>query len=148
MNANRENCLKQIDNVYILTIIAAKRARQIKSIAREKNICHLKELSLIETETVKAGEIALEEIDIQPANFPVYVNVTAKPVTNPDQIREMLYKQLTHPVRWVETIENMISDGVDHFYEVGPGNVLAGLVKRINRNYPVHTKGKFEEIVD
>jgi len=90
---------------------------------------------------------ALEEIDIQTAKFPVYANVTAKPVKNPAEIREMLYKQLTHPVRWVETIENMISGGATDFYEVGPGSVLAGLVKRINRNYPVQKKGKVEEII-
>lgn len=91
---------------------------------------------------------ALEEIDIQTAKFPVYANVTAKPVKKADEIRELLYKQLTHPVRWVETIENMISDGVTEFYEVGPGKVLAGLVKRINRGYAVHPKGKAEEFID
>jgi [acyl-carrier-protein] S-malonyltransferase len=91
---------------------------------------------------------ALEEIDIKTAKFPVYANVTAKPVKIPNEIRELLYKQLTHPVRWVETIENMISDGVTDFYEVGPGNVLAGLVKRINRDYSVQPKGKAEEIID
>ena len=90
---------------------------------------------------------ALMEIDIQAAKFPVYANVTAMPVKNPDEIREMLHKQLTHPVRWVETIENIISDGGANFYEVGPGSVLAGLVKRINRNYPVQAKGKLEEII-
>lgn len=88
----------------------------------------------------------LMEIDIQTAKFPVYANVTALPVKNPDEIRQMLYKQLTHPVRWVETIENMISDGADDFYEVGPRNVLAGLLKRINRSYPVQAKGRVEEI--
>jgi len=90
---------------------------------------------------------ALTKIDIQTAKFPVYANVTARPVKNPDEIREMLSKQLTHPVRWVETIENMISDGGADFYEVGPGKVLAGLVKRINRSYPVKAKGGTEEIV-
>ena len=95
----------------------------------------------------KELKAALMEIDIKTAKFPVYTNVTAMPVKNPDEIRMMLYKQLTHPVRWLETIENMISDGGADFYEVGPGNVLAGLVKRINRSYPVKAKGKVEEIV-
>ncbi len=91
---------------------------------------------------------ALEEIDIQTAKFQVYANVTAKPVKKAKEIRELLYKQLTHPVRWVETIENMILDGVTNFYEVGPGKVLAGLVKRINRDFKVQTKGTVEEIID
>ncbi len=90
--------------------------------------------------------VALDAIDIQAAKFPVYANVTAKPAKEADEIRELLYKQLTLPVRWVETIEIMISDGATAFYEVGPGNVLAGLVKRINRNFVVQTKGKIEEI--
>jgi len=90
---------------------------------------------------------ALEDTDIQTAKFPVYANVTAKPVKEADEIRQLLYKQLTHPVRWVETIENMIADGATDFYEVGPGKVLAGLVKRINRDYAIQTKGKVEEII-
>jgi [acyl-carrier-protein] S-malonyltransferase len=92
-------------------------------------------------------KIALEKIDIQAAKFPVYANVTAQPAKEANEIRELLYKQLTHPVRWVETIENMIFDGATDFYEVGPGNVLAGLVKRINRDFLVQTKGKVEEII-
>lgn len=91
---------------------------------------------------------ALAEIDIQTAKFPVYANVTAKPVKNANEIRKLLYKQLTHPVRWVETIENMISEGANDFWEVGPGNVLAGLVKRINRDHAVLPKGTVEEIID
>ncbi len=90
---------------------------------------------------------ALEQIAIQTARFPVYANVTAKPAKEANDIRELLYKQLTHPVRWVETIENMISDGATDFYEVGPGSVLAGLVKRINRDFVVQTKGKVEELI-
>jgi [acyl-carrier-protein] S-malonyltransferase len=89
---------------------------------------------------------ALEAITIQSASFPVYANVTAKQVSAAEEIRELLYKQLTHPVRWVATIENMIADGATDFYEVGPGNVLSGLVKRINRNYPVIAIGKVDEI--
>lgn len=88
----------------------------------------------------------LERIEIRPARFPVYANVTARPVTKPEEIRTLLYQQLTQPVRWVETIENMIAAGATDFYEVGPGDVLAGLNKRINRDFVVRTKGKLEEI--
>lgn len=94
----------------------------------------------------KELKAALDEITFQSAKFPVYANVTAKPVSQADEIRELLCKQLTHPVRWVATIENMIADGATDFYEVGPGNVLAGLVKRINRDYPVLAVGKADEI--
>ena len=77
---------------------------------------------------------ALDKAEIKQASIPVYSNVTGKPNTDPDAIRELLFKQLTHPVRWVEIIENMISDGIDSFLEVGPGKVLSGLNKRINRD--------------
>lgn len=62
---------------------------------------------------------------------PVYQNVTAKPVIDPAVIRENLVKQLTAPVRWTQTIQNMVSNGATTFIEVGPGTVLQGLVKKI-----------------
>jgi [acyl-carrier-protein] S-malonyltransferase len=65
---------------------------------------------------------------------PVYQNVNAKPSTDPDVIRRNLVAQLTSPVRWTQSIINMISDGASLFVEVGPGNVLQGLIKKINRD--------------
>lgn len=63
---------------------------------------------------------------------PVYQNVTALPTTDPELIRENLLKQLTSPVRWTQTVRNMLEAGADHFLEIGPGTVLQGLVKRIS----------------
>ncbi|MHB8579599.1 MAG: ACP S-malonyltransferase [Ignavibacteriaceae bacterium] len=68
---------------------------------------------------------------IYDARFPVYANVTAKPVIKKDEIKKLLFEQLTSPVRWEETIVNMANDGIEEFYEIGPGKVLQGLVKRI-----------------
>jgi [acyl-carrier-protein] S-malonyltransferase len=65
---------------------------------------------------------------------PVYQNVNAQPVTDPQEIRNNLISQLTSPVRWTQTIQNMISDGATNFIEVGPGKVLQGLVKKINKD--------------
>ncbi len=65
------------------------------------------------------------------AQKPVYANVTASPVTDPGVIKELLYKQVTAPVLWEQTIQNMFNDGFDEFIEVGPGKVLQGLVKKI-----------------
>jgi [acyl-carrier-protein] S-malonyltransferase len=75
---------------------------------------------------------ALREADIKDAVIPVYTNVQAVACQDKDELRDQLYKQLTHPVRWVEIIQNMIRDGFTQFYEVGPGKVLSGLVKRID----------------
>ncbi|MEJ2052627.1 MAG: ACP S-malonyltransferase [Calditrichaceae bacterium] len=77
---------------------------------------------------------------------PVYSNVEAKPVQDKDKIKELLLKQLTHPVLWQQIIENMISDGFDTFYEVGPGKVLRGLLKRINRSVNCREIGTVENL--
>ena len=62
---------------------------------------------------------------------PVYQNVNAKAVIHPDEIRENLIAQLTEPVRWTQTIVNMVDNGATSFTEIGPGKVLQGLVKKI-----------------
>lgn len=64
---------------------------------------------------------------------PVYQNVTADPVSDPKVIKENLIAQLTAPVRWTQTVKNMIADGCTSFTEVGPGQVLQGLVKKVDR---------------
>jgi [acyl-carrier-protein] S-malonyltransferase len=64
---------------------------------------------------------------------PVYQNVTASPVSDPDVIKKNLIAQLTAPVRWTQTVKNMIADGCTSFTEVGPGQVLQGLVKKVDR---------------
>ncbi|MBN2009578.1 ACP S-malonyltransferase [candidate division KSB1 bacterium] len=88
----------------------------------------------------------LDATQVEKANIPVYTNVKALPETSPDEIKSLLFQQLTAPVRWTELIVNMISDGVTHFYEVGPGNVLTGLIKRIDRNVPCTPIGTVEQI--
>ncbi|MBQ8422387.1 MAG: ACP S-malonyltransferase [Bacteroidales bacterium] len=62
---------------------------------------------------------------------PVYQNVTAQPSTDPEEIKANLLAQLTSPVRWTQSVKNMIADGADHFIELGPGKVLQGLVAKI-----------------
>ena len=74
----------------------------------------------------------LDAANIFDAKIPVYANVSAKPVTEKDEIKRLLIDQLDSPVRWEETILNMIRDGAEEFVEIGPGNVLQGLLKRIN----------------
>ena len=65
---------------------------------------------------------------------PVYQNVTAMPSTDPEEIKANLLAQLTAPVRWTQSVRNMIADGASEFIEVGPGNVLQGLVKKTGGN--------------
>ncbi len=89
---------------------------------------------------------ALDETHFYNARFPVYANVTAKPVSDKDEIKQLLFEQLTSPVRWEETIQNMINDGIVEFYEIGPGKVLQGLVKRINPDVKVFGIDKYEDV--
>lgn len=74
---------------------------------------------------------AIEATPFQAPGCPVYQNVTAAPTQDPAVIKENCLKQLTSPVKWTQTILNMAADGATEFVELGPGNVLAGLVKRI-----------------
>lgn len=76
---------------------------------------------------------AIESVAFSPAKCPVYQNVTALPSTDPVLIRENLLKQLISPVRWTQSVRNMIADGADHFVEFGPGTVLQGLVAKIGK---------------
>ena len=79
----------------------------------------------------------LEQTTINPPRLPVWSNVDAAPHTDPQQIRDLLIRQVTEPVRWESIIRGMLADGFDRFVEVGPGRVLAGLLKRIDRKVEV-----------
>lgn len=74
---------------------------------------------------------AIEATEIVAPRCPVYQNVTALPTMDPAQIKKNLLAQLTSPVRWTQSVKNMLADGADYFMEIGPGTVLQGLVRRI-----------------
>ncbi len=80
----------------------------------------------------KLGE-ALKGVDLKAPRIPVWSNVDAKPHTDPDEIQDLLVRQVLNPVLWEQTIRNLIADGVEEFYELGPKRVLAGLIKRVER---------------
>lgn len=77
---------------------------------------------------------AINSTNIVAPMCPIYQNVDAKPQTDPTIIKQNLIAQLTAPVRWTQTVVNMLADGVDSFVESGPGKVLQGLVKKVDRN--------------
>ena len=74
---------------------------------------------------------AIEATEFHTPKCPVYQNVDARPHTNPEEIKNNLIAQLTAPVRWAQSVRNMIADGADSFTECGPGNVLTGLIRKI-----------------
>ena len=88
----------------------------------------------------------LNETNVDDISVPVYANVTAKSVTNSSEIKKLLFDQLSSPVRWEESITNMIADGATEFIEIGPGKVLQGLIKRINKEVKVSGIEKLEDL--
>ena len=93
---------------------------------------------MLQKELQRRGFIE-EATPIHKPSCPVYQNVSTKGETCPETIKANLIAQLTAPVRWTQSVQNMIADGADHFIELGPGAVLQGLVKKINKE--VTTEG-------
>jgi [acyl-carrier-protein] S-malonyltransferase len=88
----------------------------------------------------------LETVAISPLAFPVLANVDARPNQEARRVKELLVQQVDHPVRWEETVRNMAETGVTHILEIGPGKVLAGLVRRIAKEIEVLPVGNVEAI--
>jgi [acyl-carrier-protein] S-malonyltransferase len=75
----------------------------------------------------------LASMEVKPPRVPVWSNVDAQPHTDPGEIKGLLVRQVLQPVLWEKTTRNLLASGVDKFYEIGPGRVLAGLLKRVER---------------
>jgi len=89
---------------------------------------------------------AIEAAAIVRAETPVVANVTARPVTAPDDIRRLLIEQLTRPVRWAESMQSLVDNGVDTVVEAGPGSILSGLMKRMHRGVHILNADRLEDV--
>ena len=142
------NCPGQI--VISGSVPAVHRAMEL---AKESGAKIVKELvvsgafhSPLMGEALHGLKEALATVDVRPAAVPVYSNVKAQPVTSPEEIRALLQQQLMAPVRWEEILRNMIAAGHDDFYEVGPGRVLQGLLKRTDRQASCRAVGTVDDL--
>ncbi len=88
----------------------------------------------------------LEGIPFSAAQVPVVPNVTAEPTQDPEELKGLLLRQVTSPVRWTASMERLVADGMDQALEVGPGNTLQGLMRRIDRRTTVSAAGTMDEI--
>ena len=79
---------------------------------------------------------ALAAVPMKPPRIPVISNVDAQPHDDPEQIRELLIKQVVSQVQWEDSMRYLLDQGAQHFYEIGPKRVLRGLLRRINRKVP------------
>ena len=90
----------------------------------------------------------IEKLNFQDSTNVLVSNVTAEKISNKEDLKNLLIKQIENRVRWRESVINMINDGVDHFIEIGPGKVLSGLVKRIDKNVKINTINNESDIKD
>ncbi len=95
----------------------------------------------------KKFSAVLEGLDINNASIPVISNVTARPITDADEVKVKLIEQLYSPVLWENSVETLVELGVDTFIEIGPGKVLSGLVKKVNRKLTTYSINDEESLV-
>ncbi|MBY7143668.1 ACP S-malonyltransferase [Virgibacillus sp. NKC19-3] len=162
-----ENALQQVSEDYIVDIANLNSPGQIvisgskegieqaSAILKEngaKRILPLNVSGPFHSRLMKTANTAftryLDETEIKPASIPIYANVSAAPVTESNQIKDLLIKQLYSPVRFEESIRHMMDQGIDAFVEVGNGKVLSGLVKKINRRIPTFAVQDIESMND
>ena len=147
--SNHENFLAQIanDNSEGQIVLSGKidDLNKLSEILRSNNIKNIKlpvsapfhcNLMSKATEVMKAE---IEKINFHESDNILISNVTADEVLKTDELKILLIKQIENRVRWRESVLNMIDKGINHFIEIGPGKVLSGLVKRINKDVKINT---------
>ena len=90
----------------------------------------------------------IQKLNFQESKNKLISNVTAKKILNKDELKTLLIDQIENRVRWRESVNHMINNGVDHFIEIGPGKVLTGLIKRINNSVKTNTINTESDIKD
>lgn len=93
----------------------------------------------------KLGKV-LEQVEVHKPEIPYVANVTASYVTEADEVKPLLTKQVSSSVRWQQSVETMLADGVDTFIEIGPGKTLAGFMRKIDRTAKVYNVEKLEDV--
>ncbi len=89
----------------------------------------------------------IEKINVSKAEIPVMTNTNAKYISEPDDIKSSLIKQLDNPVRWSHSIQNLINDGIEEFYEIGPGKILSNLLRKIDKTKKIKNIDKYESLI-
>ena len=88
----------------------------------------------------------LNKLDFKESENKLISNVTAKEINNTNELKDLLIKQIENRVRWRESVINMIKNDVNHFVEIGPGKVLSGLIKRINKEVKIDSINNLKDI--
>ena len=101
--------------------------------------------SLMKPAAEKLNDV-LNEVSIVQSNIPVISNVSAEPISEPTEIKEKLIEQLYSPVLWEDSVKTLLALGVDTFVEVGPGKVLSGLIKKVDRSAKLYNVSDLESL--
>ena len=123
-------------NVDLDKLIEALKNNNIKNIKLPVSAPFHCKLMNKATEVMKKE---IEKINFQDSNISLISNVTANEIADKNELKELLIKQVENRVRWRESVINMIDKGINQFIEIGPGKVLSGLIKRINKSVKIHT---------
>jgi len=161
-----ENILKENKNKFIIQIandnsdgqiVLSGKNNDLENLTQILKIEKIKNIKLPVSEPFhcslmsKATEIMrkeIEKLDFMNGKNILISNVTANEIPNKDELKKLLVDQIEKRVRWRESIINMINKGVDHFIEIGPGKVLSGLIKRIDKNVKINTINNDNDIKD
>ena len=133
---------KNTDLIKLIEVLKTNKIKNIKLPVSAPFHCKLMSNA---TETMK---VELEKIKFEDANKLLISNVTAEEISNKDDLKKLLIKQIESRVRWRESVNFMIDKGVSHFIEIGPGKVLSGLIKRINKDLKINTINSEIDIKD
>jgi [acyl-carrier-protein] S-malonyltransferase len=131
-------------------VAAVERAGELAREAGAKRVIPLNVSGAFHSPLMKVAEDGLREqlsaISFRDPSFPVVSNVTAREVASGGTARDLLVEQLTSPVRWVASLRTILDTGPGGLIEIGPGSVLAGLLKRVSREVPVRSLGTAQEV--
>ena len=153
-NRNKFNCFLANDNTNGQVVISGKKD-DLNSFMAELKKLNIKNIMLpvsapfhcmLMSPATQIMNSKLKGIKFLVPNNKIVSNVTAQPSDNPENIKNLLIEQIEKPVRWRESIINMINHGNKKFIEIGPGKVLSGLVKRIDRNIELFQVNNIEDL--
>ena len=158
LNENKNNFIAQIanDNSEGQIVLSGKNSdlEKLIQLLKSKNIKNIKlpvsapfHCKLMNNATeIMRNEI--QKLNFQESKNKLISNVTAKEISNKEELKILLIDQIENRVRWRESVINMINNGVNHFIEIGPGKVLSGLIKRIDKNVKINTINNESDIKD
>ena len=158
LNENKNNFIAQIANdnsegqivlsgrnsdlEKLIHVLKSKKVKNIKLPVSAPFHCHLMKNA---TETMRHE---IQKLNFQESKNKLISNVTAKEILNKEELKKLLIDQIENRVRWRESVNYMINNGVNHFIEIGPGKVLTGLIKRIDKTIKTNTINTESDIKD